>query len=70
MADRPSSLKRLVVVGDANCGKTSLIHALTDGKFKTDVLPTVFDHHTIVINIENSQVYISLRVGAYIFVGV
>ncbi|XP_041350423.1 ras-like GTP-binding protein rhoA [Gigantopelta aegis] len=56
-----TSLKRLVLVGDANCGKTSLVLAFTNNEFRPELLPTVFDHHTVELNIDNTQIFVELR---------
>ena len=35
--------KKLVIIGDGACGKTSLLMVYTGGKFPTEYTPTVFE---------------------------
>ena len=35
--------KKIVIVGDGNCGKTSLMVVYSGGKFPTEYIPTVFE---------------------------
>lgn len=37
--------KKLVVVGDGNCGKTSLLTVFTKDEFPEDHIPTLFEAH-------------------------
>ena len=35
--------KKIVIIGDGACGKTSLLMVYTGGKFPTEYTPTVFE---------------------------
>ena len=40
----------LALIGDASCGKTSLVKAFIDKVFTPNVPPTLFDHYTAKLN--------------------
>ncbi|KAI8879057.1 hypothetical protein K501DRAFT_325724 [Backusella circina FSU 941] len=44
--------KKLVVVGDGYCGKTSLLHVFQHGSFPEDYVPTVFENYISNIELE------------------
>ena len=48
--------KKLVIIGDGACGKTSLLMVYTGGKFPTEYTPTVFEVTNKEVGI-NSQEY-------------
>ena len=35
--------KKIVIIGDGDCGKTSLMVVYSGGKFPTEYIPTVFE---------------------------
>ncbi|CEG73014.1 Putative Ras like family, member A [Rhizopus microsporus] len=49
------SRKKLVVVGDGYCGKTSLLHVFQHNAFPEDYVPTVFETYIAVIPLENGK---------------
>ncbi|EIT75404.1 Ras-related small GTPase, Rho type [Aspergillus oryzae 100-8] len=56
-----SNIKRkLVVVGDTSCGKTSLLHAFTQGSPASGELPTLLDLHEVASPVPGSQTQLSL----------
>ncbi|GAA5972273.1 hypothetical protein JCM11641_002384 [Rhodosporidiobolus odoratus] len=52
--------RKIVVVGDGACGKTSLLNVFAYGNFPMDYEPTVFENHTSEIVIEDTRVQLSL----------
>lgn len=53
---KASNVKRkLVVIGDGNCGKTSLLYAHKTGKFTTDYVPTVFENSTTSVALDSTR---------------
>ena len=52
--------KKLVVVGNGNVGKTSLLYAFKDNRFCQDYVPTLFEGNTHVIDIENKRIELLL----------
>ncbi|KAK4512511.1 uncharacterized protein ATC70_003212 [Mucor velutinosus] len=52
---RRPSRKKLVVVGDGFCGKTSLLHVFQHGEFPEDYVPTVFENYIAIINHESGK---------------
>ena len=48
--------RKLVVVGDGMCGKTSLLYALMHMTFDPDHTPTVFDNYATDIDVDNKKV--------------
>ena len=51
---------KLVIVGDAAVGKTSLIITYASGKYPVDYIPTVFDTFNSVIDIDGTRVNVGL----------
>lgn len=47
--------RKLVVVGDTGCGKTSLLHAFAQGSPASGELPTLLDLHEVASPIPGSQ---------------
>jgi len=52
--------RKLVIVGDGACGKTSLLSVFTLGYFPKDYVPTVFDNLVTDIRIDNKPVQLAL----------
>lgn len=49
--------KKLVIIGDGSCGKTSLLNTYINKAFDKDFKPTVLETTTIKIEIQGSTVY-------------
>ena len=57
----PRAIRRkLVVVGDGACGKTSLLVAYKNGTFALDYMPTVFENSATSVPVENKIVDLAL----------
>lgn len=52
--------KKLVIVGDGACGKTSLLSAFSKDMFPNEHIPTVFESSVADIEIDGKQVRIIL----------
>ncbi|CAG8805475.1 1579_t:CDS:2, partial [Gigaspora rosea] len=52
--------RKLVVLGDGACGKTSLLNVFTKGYFPQVYEPTVFENYVHDIWIDNQQIELSL----------
>lgn len=52
--------RKLVIVGDGGCGKTSLLSVFTLGSFPKDYVPTVFDTTVTDIKIDGKPVQLAL----------
>lgn len=52
--------KKLVVVGDGQCGKTSILVVFKGDKFIDGYTPTVFDNYVADIEIDNNTVSLAL----------
>ncbi|KAI8987334.1 P-loop containing nucleoside triphosphate hydrolase protein [Mycotypha africana] len=52
---RKLSRKKLVVVGDGFCGKTSLLHVFQHNEFPEDYVPTVFENYIAIIHHESGK---------------
>ena len=52
MSTDDAYIVHIALIGDANCGKTSLIKALIDRQFTQSLKPTLFDHYVtrIIVN--------------------
>jgi len=56
-----SSVKRkLVIVGDGACGKTSLLYVFTLGEFPTEYHPTVFENYATDCRVDGKAVQLAL----------
>ena len=52
--------KKLVVVGNGNVGKTSLLYAFKDNRFCQDYVPTLFEGNTHIIDVDNKRIELLL----------
>ncbi|KAI7866830.1 GTP-binding protein-like protein rho2 [Spinellus fusiger] len=52
--------RKLVIVGDGNCGKTSLLTVFTQGYFPREYFPTVFENHVKDVVIDGKAVQLAL----------
>ncbi len=52
--------KKLVVIGNGNVGKTSLLYAFKDNRFCQDYVPTLFEGNTQVIDVDNKRIELLL----------
>ena len=52
--------RKLVVVGDGTCGKTSLLMSFKDNHFPDDYIPTVFESYVTDIEIDSKKFELSL----------
>ncbi|KAK0398732.1 hypothetical protein QR680_002728 [Steinernema hermaphroditum] len=52
--------KKLVVVGDGSCGKTSLLQRFTSGAFSDEHEPTVFENYVADIMLKKKKVELTL----------
>ncbi|KAK0398733.1 hypothetical protein QR680_002729 [Steinernema hermaphroditum] len=52
--------KKLVIVGDGACGKTSLLHAFSKGTFSPEHDPTVFDNFVVEMMTKGKKVELAL----------
>ncbi|WVR04823.1 hypothetical protein IAU60_001835 [Kwoniella sp. DSM 27419] len=52
--------RKLVVLGDGACGKTSLLTVFTKGYFPTTYEPTVFENYVEMMDLEDQTVELSL----------
>ncbi|CCE79731.1 Piso0_001817 [Millerozyma farinosa CBS 7064] len=52
--------RKLVIVGDGACGKTSLLYVFTIGEFPTEYHPTVFENYVINCRIDGKAVQLAL----------
>lgn len=60
LSPRGSIRRKLVVVGDGACGKTSLLVAYKDDSFTGNYVPTVFETSTTTVPVESKIVELSL----------
>lgn len=51
--------KKLVIVGDGACGKTSLLITFSKDSFPTMYVPTVFENYVTEIEIDGKVVWVS-----------
>lgn len=49
--------KKLVVVGDGICGKTSLIFVFNKDQFCEILIQTIYENYTAEIEVENQKVH-------------
>ncbi|WWC59710.1 uncharacterized protein I303_102272 [Kwoniella dejecticola CBS 10117] len=59
MVGKPLS-RKLVVLGDGACGKTSLLTVFTKGYFPTTYEPTVFENYVEMMQVDDQMVELSL----------
>ncbi|XP_073982526.1 ras-like GTP-binding protein rhoA [Rhodnius prolixus] len=52
--------KKLVIVGDGNCGKTCLLTVFAHDKFLDKYVPTIFESYVADIEVDGKQVELSL----------
>ncbi|KAL3271380.1 hypothetical protein HHI36_021864 [Cryptolaemus montrouzieri] len=52
--------KKLVIVGDGACGKTSLLYAYCQKTFAEDYLPTIHETYTTTVKLEDDEVKFAL----------
>lgn len=52
--------RKLVVIGDGACGKTSMLISYTNGSFPVMYMPTVFENYVASIPVDNHVVEMSL----------
>lgn len=48
--------RKLVMVGDGACGKTSLLFVFTKDEMPSAYVPTIFDNYVADMEIDNKQV--------------
>lgn len=56
----PIQDRKLVIVGDGGCGKTSLLMVYTAGTFPSEYVPTVFENYVAEVSVEKKQVQLAL----------
>lgn len=52
--------RKLVIVGDGACGKTSLLYVFTKDEMPMDYVPTIFDNYVADMTIDSKQVELAL----------
>ena len=52
--------KKLVVVGDGGCGKTSLLLTFAKNEFPVDYIPTVFENYVALMEVDDRRVELAL----------
>jgi len=52
--------RKLVIIGDGACGKTSLLSVFTLGYFPKDYQPTVFDNYVSVCRVDGREVQLTI----------
>ncbi|CCH41789.1 GTP-binding protein [Wickerhamomyces ciferrii] len=52
--------RKLVIVGDGACGKTSLLYVFTLGEFPTEYHPTVFENYVTDCRVDGKAVQLAL----------
>ncbi|AMD21556.1 HFL300Wp [Eremothecium sinecaudum] len=52
--------RKLVIIGDGACGKTSLLHVFTLGKFPEEYRPTVFENYVTDCRVDGIKVQLAL----------
>ncbi|OJK05255.1 hypothetical protein ASPACDRAFT_38825 [Aspergillus aculeatus ATCC 16872] len=53
-------MKKLVIIGDGACGKTSLLSVFTLGYFPTHYVPTVFENYVTDCRVDGRSVQLAL----------
>lgn len=61
MSDINKATKKVLVIGDGGCGKTSLLYKYAKNTFTTEYVPTVFETTTIDIRDASARVQLSLQ---------
>ncbi|KAG2208605.1 hypothetical protein INT46_009147, partial [Mucor plumbeus] len=57
---RTTARKKIVIVGDGACGKTSLLIVYQNGRFPEKYLPTVFENYISRVDLDNKPVELAL----------
>ncbi|KAI8639155.1 small GTPase superfamily [Parasitella parasitica] len=57
---RTTLRKKIVIVGDGACGKTSLLIVYQNGRFPEKYLPTVFENYISRVDLDNKPVELAL----------
>jgi len=52
--------RKLVIVGDGACGKTSLLIVYIRGEFPEDYVPTVFENYVADVEVDGKHVELTL----------
>ncbi|KAI7096053.1 hypothetical protein KC352_g38910, partial [Hortaea werneckii] len=52
--------RKLVIIGDGACGKTSLLSVFTLGYFPTRYVPTVFENYVTDCRVDGKSVQLAL----------
>ncbi|AET40123.1 Rho family GTPase RHO2 Ecym_5365 [Eremothecium cymbalariae DBVPG len=52
--------RKLVIIGDGACGKTSLLHVFTLGKFPEEYQPTIFENYVTDCRVDGIRVQLAL----------
>ncbi|KAF6760188.1 ras family-domain-containing protein [Ephemerocybe angulata] len=60
MASQSPIKRKLVIVGDGACGKTSLLCSFALGEFPKEYQPTVFDNYVAEIRLDEKPVHLAL----------
>ncbi|KAK9467728.1 P-loop containing nucleoside triphosphate hydrolase protein [Lipomyces arxii] len=60
MSNRDVVRRKLVIVGDGACGKTSLLSVFTLGEFPKEHLPTVFETYVTDCRVDGKSVQLAL----------
>ena len=56
----PDVKRKLVIVGDGACGKTSLLIVYIRGEFPDDYVPTVFENYVADVTVDGKKVELTL----------
>ncbi|XP_077959629.1 rho-related GTP-binding protein RhoN isoform X2 [Gasterosteus aculeatus] len=51
---------KIVVVGDAQCGKTALLHVFAKNSYPEDYIPTVFENYTASFEIDKQRIELNM----------
>ncbi|CAG7851155.1 SubName: Full=Related to GTP binding protein Rho2 {ECO:0000313/EMBL:CCA75121.1} [Serendipita indica DSM 11827] len=62
----PPIRRKLVIVGDGACGKTSLLCVFAIGEFPREYQPTIFDNYVAEIRLDGKAVQLALWDTAYV----